>query len=58
MRITEDDAWKFLKEMAEKTMQWKRINEKSSTTPILKGDIHSIENFIAAEAKMAALREE
>ena len=31
MRITEDEAWKFLEEMAEKIMQWEGLNAKSST---------------------------
>jgi len=55
MGITEDDAWKFLDEMMKKTMQWEGFNEKSSTTLASKGGIHSIKNFIAVEAKLAAL---
>jgi len=38
------------------TMQWEGFNVKSlTTTPTSKGGIHSIENSIVAEAKMAAL---
>ena len=54
MRMTEDDAWKFLEETAEKTMQWEEFNEKS-LTPTSKGNIYSIENSIASEAKIVAL---
>jgi len=39
-----------------KTMHWKSFNEKPSTlNPTLKGGIHSIETFKAAEAKIVAL---
>ena len=48
----------ILEEMAEKTMQWEGFNEKppttNSTTPS-RSVVHSIENSIAAEAKMVAL---
>ena len=48
----------FLKEMAEKIMQWEGFNEKPPTTNLTttsRSGIHSIENSIAAEANMAAL---
>ena len=39
--------------MAEKTKQWEGFTERSSIiTPKLRGDVHSIENSSAAEAKM------
>jgi len=28
MSMNEDDAWKFLEDMAEKTMQWEGFKEK------------------------------
>ena len=56
MRMTKDDTWKFLEEMVEKTLHWEGLNKKvSTTTPTTKGGVHSIVNFIAAEAKIAAL---
>jgi len=56
MMMTEDDAWKFVKDMTEKTMQWEGFTERFSIiTPKLRGDVHSIENSRAAEAKMTAL---
>ena len=54
MRTTDDVAWIFLEEIAEKTMQWKAFNEKPPTinsTTTSRSGIHSIENSIAAEAK-------
>ena len=58
MRMTENDAWRFFEEMAEKGMQWEGFSKKlltttSSTTS--KSGMHLIENSIAAEAKMVAL---
>jgi len=54
--MTEDDAWKFIEDMTEKTLWWEGFTERSSIiTPTLSGDVHSIENSIAAEAKVAAL---
>ena len=35
MRMTNDDAWMFLEEMAEKTMQWEGFSEKSSTKNLI-----------------------
>ena len=45
IRKIEEDAWKFLEEMVEKTMQLEGFNEKPSTiASTSKGGIHSIEN--------------
>ena len=56
MRMTDDDTRIFLKEMVEKTMQWEGLNEKPPTTNSMsKSGMHSIENSITAEGKVAAL---
>jgi len=58
MRMTDDIAWIFFEEMTEKIMQWEGFNEKPPTTnstTTLRSGIHSIENSIATEAKMATL---
>ena len=58
MRKTDDATWIFLEEMIEKTMKWEGFNEKPPTTnstTTSRSDVYSIENSIAAEAKMAAL---
>ena len=56
MMMTEDDARKFVKDIAEKNMQGEGFTERSSIiTPTLMGDVYSIENSITAEAKVAAL---
>ena len=45
MMMTEDDALKFVEDMAEKSMQGEGFTERSSIiTPTLRGDVHSIEN--------------
>jgi len=41
--------------MVEKTILWEGFNDKSSITFTSKGGVHSIENYITAEAKMAIL---
>ena len=58
MRMTDDAAWKFLEKIAKKTMQWEGFNKKPPTTNSIttsRSGVHSIENSIAVEAKMAAL---
>jgi len=46
-----DDAWTFLEEMAEKTIQWEGFYEKSSIINMTSnGDLHSIKNSISTEA--------
>ena len=55
-RKIDDDAWIFLEEMAEKTMQCEWFNEKPpTTTSTSRSGMHSIENSIAVEAKVATL---
>ena len=56
MRKTDDATWIFLEEIAEKTMQWEGFNEKPPTTNSMsKSGMHSIENSITTEGKVAAL---
>ena len=51
MMMTKDNAWKFVEDMTEKTMQWEGFTERSSIiTPTLRGDVHSIENSITVES--------
>ena len=47
----------LVENLVEKTLQWEPTPEKSkNTNPIFsKGDLHSIESFIAAEAKISSL---
>ena len=55
MRMTKDKAWKFIEEIAKKTMQWVGFHEKSLTiNPTSKGGLHLIENSIATEVRIAA----
>ena len=58
MSINEEDAWKFLEDMAEKTMQCEGFKDKPTpSAPVIptRGGAHSLETSIAAEAKIAAL---
>jgi hypothetical protein len=56
MGMTDESAWQFLEEIAEKTMQWEGFREKaSSTTLATKGGIHHIDTSIIVEAKIVAL---
>ena len=56
MNMTDEDAWNFLEEMAEKTMQWEGFREKAmSAITTEKGGLHQVETSIAAEAKFVAL---
>ena len=56
---TDAEAWKFLEDLAEKTMQWEGFNEKAPThresTNPSKGGIHAVDTSIAHEEKLAAL---
>ena len=45
------DAWAFLEDMAEKTMQWETIREDENP----KVGVKSIETSIGAEAKLATI---
>lgn len=56
MKMTEDDVWTFLEEMAKKTMQWEGFHNKASTsTPDKTTKGVTIEGSITVEAKMATL---
>jgi len=56
MRKTEEEAFEFLEELPEKTMQWESFNEKLSTLNLtLKGGIYSTETSIAVETKIVDL---
>ena len=47
---------KIRRRYGRKTMQWEGFTKRFLIiTPTLRGDVHSIENSIAAEAKVAAL---
>ena len=58
MSMNEDDAWKFLEDIAEKTMKWEGFKDKptpSAPVAAKRGGAHSLETSIVAEAKIAAL---
>ena len=55
MQKLDEEVWTFLEELAENTMQWENSSEKPATAPTHKGGIHSIEQSIAAEAKMVVV---
>ena len=62
MNKTDEDAWKFLEEMFEKTMQWDSCENKpivsaapTANTIAARSGIHTVESSIASEAKLAAL---
>ena len=56
MKKNEDEAWEFLGDLAEKTMQWESTNDQLIDKPTpSKGGIHSIESSIATEAKYNTL---
>jgi hypothetical protein len=55
LKKSDEDAWKFLEELSEKTMQWETFTEKPTTAPAHKSGMHTIENSIAAEAKIVVL---
>ena len=56
MKKNEDEAWEFLGEVVEKTIQWESTNDQSIDKPISsKGGIHSIEYSITTEAKFNTL---
>ncbi|KAK1265662.1 hypothetical protein QJS04_geneDACA014972 [Acorus gramineus] len=50
----ETEAWAFLEEVAEKSMQWETIREPEKLMPS-KGGIHSIDSSFESEAKFASL---
>ena len=54
LKKSDEDAWNFLEELSEKIIQQETFTEKP-TTEKHKNIIHSIENSIAAEAKIATL---
>lgn len=56
MRKNEDEAWEFVEDLAWKTMQWDSLaNKPNASISANKGGIHSVDYFIATEAKIKAL---
>ena len=62
MNKTDEDAWEFLEELSEKTMQWDSCENKPIVSTVLtanmiaaRSGIHTVESSIASEAKLAAL---
>ena len=55
LKKSDEDAWNFLEELSEKTMQWETFTEKPISTPTNKNGMHTLENSIAAEAKMTVV---
>ena len=49
-----NEAWQFLEDLAEKSLQWKTTREPEKSTPS-RGGIHQIQTSLAAEAKIATL---
>ena len=52
-----NEGWNLYENLAEKTIQWEPTNENSRNSNSIssKGGLHSIESFIAAEARIANL---
>ena len=53
----ENGGWDLYKNLAKKTIQWEPTNENSKNSNFIssKGGLHSIELFIAIEARIANL---
>ena len=49
------DAWEFLEDLAEKTMQWKTARDDSLGSKIIRGGLHSVSDMSHLESKVAAL---
>ena len=54
LMMTDADAWKFLEDLAEKTMQWEGFNKKLAMSTA-KAGIHAVDTSIAQEAKLSAV---
>ena len=54
MDKTDEEAWQFFEELAERTMLWESTREPSQETEKSKG-VHVVGNSIATEAKLATL---
>lgn len=56
MKKNEEEAWEFLEEFSEKTMQWESTNESIYEKPTSsRNGVHSLETSIATEAKFQTL---
>ena len=57
MQKDENEGWDLYENLAENTIQWEPTSEssKNSNSISSKGGLHSIESFIANEAKLASL---
>ena len=53
MSKRDNDAWQFLEDLADKSMQWETTRETERTNP--KGGIHQVETSWATEAKIDAM---
>jgi len=49
------DAWEFLEDLAEKTMQWETARDDSLSSRIVRGGLHSVSDVSHLESKVAAL---
>ena len=54
LKKDEDQGWDLFEALTEKTIQWESCPEKTNLTTS-RTDMHSIESFIATEAKLTPL---
>ena len=55
LQKSDKDAWNFLEELSEKTMQWETFTEKPIINSQQKNGMHTLEKSIAEEAKNALI---
>ena len=48
------EAWQFLEDLAEKSLQWKMTRESERPIPS-RGEMYQVQTFLAVEAKIAIL---
>jgi len=49
-------AWEFLKDLAEKTIQWETTRNDSLSSRFARGGFHSVSDVSHLESKIAALK--